>query len=116
MTTLTDRTIHLNRIAYATATAKEAFLHSCGMEDDQKAIRALVIEFGRNLRDLVEVCVEDHRDPKAEAYLAGIENAINDEVDNEFHDAITARDEEAEERAASHSHRHANSVARAGVL
>jgi hypothetical protein len=109
MTTITDRTIHLTRIGYALATAKEAFLHSYGMEDDQKAIKALVNEFGRNLRDLVEVCTKDFHDEQAKAYLDGIENAINDEVDNEFADAITVRDQAAEDardpilRAASRS-------------
>lgn len=93
MSALSDRETPLNRIGYAVATAKIAFRAGSSMEDDKKAINAFVIEFGRNIRDLVNACTAEYADDTDDVYLKDIENAINDDVDNTFQDAIDRRDD-----------------------
>lgn len=102
MTFMSDRNTHLLAISSALLRAKQGFLDCAELEDEQKVIKALVIDTIRAIRQLVDTATEDYEDAKSISYLDGVENAVNDDVDRQFGDAIDKRgDERANDRPAS---------------
>jgi hypothetical protein len=98
---MSDRNTHLLAMSNALLRAKSAYLNCAELEDEQKVIKALVIDTIRSIRQLVDIATEDYEDQNSLSYLDGIENAINDDVDNQFQDAIDKRDDERDNRPVS---------------
>ena len=99
---LRNREYHLMQISHALFVAKEGFQRCDDLEGDKKVIKALVIEMGRALRGLVDTCTDDYATSNSISYLEGIEATINDDVDNQFQDAMDARDDAMSDRPVSH--------------
>ena len=101
MTFISDREHSLTGIEQAAWRAKRGFLECSELEDEQKVIKALVIDTIRAIRQLVDTATEDYEDQNSLSYLDGVENAVNDDVDRQFGDAIDKRDDERDDRPAS---------------
>lgn len=94
MTFLSDREYSLTGIEQAVHRARRGYLNCAELEDEQAVIKALVIDTIRAIRQLVDAATEDYEDRNSLSYLDGIENAVNDDVDRQFGDAIDKRDDE----------------------
>jgi hypothetical protein len=101
MTFMSDRKHILTGIDQATWRAEKGFLNCADLEDEKAVIKALVIDTIRAIRQLVDAATEDYTDSKSLSYLDGIENAVNDDVDRQFGDAIDKRDDERDDRPVS---------------
>jgi hypothetical protein len=102
MSFMSNREYSLMEISAALFRAKQGFLNCYELEDEQKVVKALVIDTLRAIRSLVDTCTEDYLDAKSISYLDGIENAVNDDVDRQFFDATTRRDDDLEEGRSDH--------------
>jgi hypothetical protein len=101
MTFMSEREHILTGIEQATWRAKCGFMNCAELEDEKAVIKALVIDTIRAIRQLVDTATEDYTDAKSLSYLDGIENAVNDDVDRQFGDAIDKRDDERDDRPVS---------------
>lgn len=100
MTFLSDREYSLTGIEQAVHRARRGYMDCAELEDEQALIKALVIDTIRAIRQLVDTATEDYEDRNSLSYLDGIENAVNDDVDRQFGDAIDKRDDERNNRPA----------------
>lgn len=91
---MSKREYSLTGIERAVHRARSAYLCCGELEDERAVIKALVIDTIRAIRQLVDTATEDYDDQNSLSYLDGIENAVNDDVDRQFGDAIDKRDDE----------------------
>lgn len=98
---MSKREYSLTGIEQAVHRARRAIINCAELEDERAVIKALVIDTIRGIRQLVDTATEDYEDTKSLSYLDGIENAVNDDVDRQFGDAIDKRDDERDDRPVS---------------
>lgn len=91
---MSKRKSSLSAINAAAYRAERGYLNCGELEDERAVIKALVIDTIRAIRQLVDTATEDYEDQNSLSYLDGVENAVNDDVDRQFGDAIDKRDDE----------------------
>jgi hypothetical protein len=101
MSFMSNREYSLTGIEQAVHRARKGYLNCAELEDEQKVIKALVIDTIRAIRQLVDTATEDYEDKDSLSYLDGVENAVNDDVDRQFGDAIDKRDVDSADRLVS---------------